>query len=43
MKYVTPVAMILSMPDQDIMTLSFQQEGYAADDVIHFGDLINMQ
>ena len=41
MKYVTPSLMIVAMSDQDVLTFSFQEEGNAPSDIIHFDDLVN--
>jgi len=41
MKYVAPYAMVVLMPDQDILTFSFQEEGNAQSDYINFDDLVN--
>ena len=40
MKYVTPSATVIAMPDQDILTFSFQQEGNAQSDIMNFEDLV---
>lgn len=43
MKYVTPSAMIVAMPDQDILTFSYQDAGNAQSDIIYFDDLKTVQ
>ena len=44
MKYVKPNLEVLSMPAQDIMTVSvtfsYEKEGYASSDVLDFNDLV---
>lgn len=40
MKYTTPYAELFSIPEQDILTFSFQAEGNAASDVLDFNRLV---
>lgn len=40
MRYVKPNLEILSMPTQDIMAFSVEEEGYASSDVLDFNDLL---
>ena len=40
MKYTTPYAEIVCIPQQDVLTFSFQNEGNAASDVLDFDRLV---